>query len=159
MKTLRITFDEYPDDWIDTIISPVGVGTLLDIIAKSSRVSLTREAFGELYGLFAVRGRVELPRAGRPRRPVARDMNQMLAVIYALGRGGPQAPLLAAAVFRYNSRKTCRTESPGTRPGADARQHPADVSRLHPRQSAGRGRPELMTMRDLIDPDCGKADD
>lgn len=94
MKTLRITFDEYPDDWIDTIISPVGVGTLLDIIAKSSRVSLTREAFGELYGLFApFVAEWSYPEPVGPDGLVARDMNQMLAVIYAWAAGVREAPL------------------------------------------------------------------
>ena len=116
MKTLRITFDEYPDDWIDTIISPVGVGTLLDIIAKSSRVSLTREAFGELYGLFARRGRWNYPEPVGPDGPVARFMNQILAVIMP-GPRGPQAPPLPRRSSDNSSRpaglkpRTRRAES------------------------------------------------
>ena len=94
MKTLRITFDEYPDDWIETIISPVGVGVLLDIIAKSSRITLTREAFGALYELWApFVAQWSYPEPVGPDGLFARDMNQMLATVYAWAAGVREAPL------------------------------------------------------------------
>lgn len=51
MKTLTIEFDDFPDDRVVVVISPVAMGDLLDIIDRMSHVSMTREDIGGLLGL------------------------------------------------------------------------------------------------------------
>ena len=53
MKTLTIEFDEFPDEHVELIISPVAMGDLLDVIGRMSSVEMTREAVGELMALVA----------------------------------------------------------------------------------------------------------
>lgn len=52
MQTLDIEFDEFPDQRVTVIISPVALGDLLDVVDRMTHVGLNREDIGGLLKLL-----------------------------------------------------------------------------------------------------------
>lgn len=93
-KTLRVEFDDFPDDWIEVIISPVPVATLFAIISAVRGLRTSLDDFGNLFGLFAPF--VESWSYAEPpgvEGLMARDYNLALAAIAAWIGGVRDAPL------------------------------------------------------------------
>lgn len=92
-KTLRIEFDDFPDDWIETIISPVPVADFFAIAAAVRGLRTSLDDFGNLFGLF-----VPFVESWSYAEPVgveglmARDYNLVLAIIAAWVGGVRDAP-------------------------------------------------------------------
>ena len=53
MKTATIVFDEYPDDEVTVILSPVPVATYFDIIEKANTLRFDPAEFRALFEQFA----------------------------------------------------------------------------------------------------------
>lgn len=58
MKTLRVEFDEYPDEWWEVVVSPVPLGdfdgspTLFGLMGLVADLTMTPASFKVLYAAF-----------------------------------------------------------------------------------------------------------
>jgi hypothetical protein len=51
-KTLTIEFDDFPDERVVVVVSPVAMGDFLDVVARMASVGLNREDIGGLLLTF-----------------------------------------------------------------------------------------------------------
>ena len=51
-KTLTIEFDDFPDERVVVVVSPVAMGDFLDVVDRMSHVGMNREDVGGLLDLL-----------------------------------------------------------------------------------------------------------